>query len=50
MLSVCLVKSLGYVISTKASGWLSNSFDVAHEYRVGNQRALEIGDDMSVNY
>jgi hypothetical protein len=44
VLSVCLVKRLGYVISTKASGWLSHSFDVAQDYRVGNQRAMEIGD------
>ena len=45
VLSVCLVKRLGYAISTRASGWLSNNFiDVAQDYRIGNQRAIEIGD------
>lgn len=43
LLSVCLVKRIGYVISTKVNGWQSNNLDLVEAYRYGNERANEIG-------
>ena len=43
LLSVCSVKRLGYIISTKCNGWQTNNTDLTEAYRFGNARALEIG-------
>jgi hypothetical protein len=43
LLSVCLVKRIGYVISTKVNG-LSTTTDLVEAFRFGNERCNEIGD------
>ena len=43
LLSVALVKRIGYVIFTKVSGWQSNNFDPVAAFRLGNERANRIG-------
>ncbi len=43
LLSVCLVNRIGYVISTKVSGWQSNNLNLVSAYCLDNERANEIG-------
>ena len=33
LLSVCLVKRIGFIISTKVNGWQSNNHDLVEVYR-----------------
>ena len=44
LLSVCLVKRIGFIISTKVNGWQSNNHDLVEVYRFGNERVIEVGD------
>lgn len=44
VMSVCLVNRIGYIISAKTSGWMSNNTNLVEAYREGNSRALAIGD------
>ncbi len=43
ILSVCLIKRIGYTISQKTTSWLSKNANVIEAFRLGNERALEIG-------
>ena len=43
LLSVALVKRIGYVIFTKVCGWQSNNLDPVEAFRFGNERANRIG-------